>query len=395
MRILLASTRAAGHFNPLVPFAHACERAGHEVLVAAARSLEPHVERAGLRHAALADPSAERLDPIWERVRAADPREANHIVMREVFAGEHARSVLPGMLATMRSWQPDLVLRETGEFASVIAADKLGLPHVHVSIFLAMGGDIEWPGLVEPLDLLRSEAGLPPDPRPERLWEDPYLTMAPRSLEDPSAPAPPGTRRFRAPSTGPAPALPDWWQGADEPLVYVSFGSVAGSSGFFPGLYRSAVDQLAELPVRVLLTVGTDVDPAELGPVPASVHVEPWVPQSLVMGHAAAMVGHGGSGSTLAAMAAGVPLAVVPLFADQPHNARRVAALGAGTVVGPEEVDHGPGLAETVDAVLREPGYRAAAGAVAAEIGALPQIDAAVPALEALAQAGSARSLAA
>jgi UDP:flavonoid glycosyltransferase YjiC (YdhE family) len=48
------------------------------------------------------------------------------------------------------------------------------------------------------------------------------------------------------------------------------------------------------------------------------------------MAHAGAMVGHGGSGSTLMAMAAGVPLAVVPLFVDQPYNARRVAALGAG-----------------------------------------------------------------
>jgi UDP:flavonoid glycosyltransferase YjiC (YdhE family) len=66
----------------------------------------------------------------------------------------------------------------------------------------------------------------------------------------------------------------------------------------------------------VLLIVGTEVDPADLGPVPANVHVERWVPQSTGMAHTAAMVGHGGSGSTPAAMAAGMPLAVVPLFAE-------------------------------------------------------------------------------
>jgi UDP:flavonoid glycosyltransferase YjiC (YdhE family) len=45
---------------------------------------------------------------------------------------------------------------------------------------------------------------------------------------------------------------------------------------------------------------------------------------------------HGGSGTTLGALAAGLPLVVVPLFADQPVNARRVAAVGAGLAVEPE-----------------------------------------------------------
>jgi UDP:flavonoid glycosyltransferase YjiC (YdhE family) len=396
MRILLASTRSAGHLGPLVPFTHACERAGHEVLVAAPHSLGPHVQRAGLRHAALDDPSPEAIEPIMARARAASPDQANLIVMREVFAGEHARSALPGMLETMRSWRPDLVLRETGEFASVAAAERLGINHAHVAILLAAGALLDGKALAEPLDRLRAEAGLPPDPHPERLWDEPRLTMAPRSLEDPSAPSPLGTRRFREPAR-PARPLRDWWRGAGEPLVYVSFGSVAPGSGFFPGLYRSAIDALAELPIRVLMTVGTEVDPSELGPLPERVHVEPWVPQEQVMPHAAAMVGHGESGSTLAAMVAGVPLAVVPLFADQPHNARRVAALGAGVALGMDAVaaafgsdglDRSAGMAGAVRALLSQPGYRAAAGAVAAEIAALPPVDAAVPVLSELAGAG-------
>ena len=125
--------------------------------------------------------------------------------------------------------------------------------------------------------------------------------------------------------------------------------------------------------MRVLLTLGTEVDPAELGPVPANVHVEPWVPQGAVMAHAAAMVGHGGSGSTLAAMAAGMPLAVLPLFADQPENADRVAALGAGL-----RLDGTGALADAVSELLEDPYYRANARSVAAEIEALEPVDAAV-----------------
>ena len=58
------------------------------------------------------------------------------------------------------------------------------------------------------------------------------------------------------------------------------------------------------------------------------------MPQAAVLRTAAAMVGHGGSGSTLAALGAGVPQALVPLFVDGPANAARVVGLGAGVAVG-------------------------------------------------------------
>jgi UDP:flavonoid glycosyltransferase YjiC (YdhE family) len=110
------------------------------------------------------------------------------------------------------------------------------------------------------------------------------------------------------------------------------------------------------------------------------VRVERWVPQTAVMARASAMVGHGGSGSTLMALAAGLPLALVPLFVDGPANARRIAELGAGITLerGPEE------LAGAVAELLMDPGYRAAAGAVAAEIRALPPVEDAVAVLEAV-----------
>jgi UDP:flavonoid glycosyltransferase YjiC (YdhE family) len=381
VRVLFATTRGAGHFGPLVPFARACERAGHEVLVAGAASLRPHVERARLALAAVDEPSDERLDPIWQRVRAAAPGEADRIVLDEIFAGEFARSALPKMLATMRDWRPDVVFYETCEFASLVAAEHLGVPRRQVSVFLAAAEKFDLSMLDAPVERLRAEAGLRRDPRVPPFWAEPYVTLAPRSLEGPSSSPPPGTRRYREPD-GPALPLPDWWGGSDDPLVYVSFGSAAAGNGFYPDLYRQALDAIDGLPIRVLLTLGTQVDPAELGPTPSLVHVEPWVPQNAVMPHAAAMVGHGGSGSTLMAMAAGMPLAVVPLFADQPHNAARVAALGAGVQVEPDRL---PDLRETVEALLAEPGYPAAAGRVAAEIAAQPPVDEVTELLEQIA----------
>ena len=155
------------------------------------------------------------------------------------------------------------------------------------------------------------------------------LTLAPPSTSQPGGESPPALLRFRDRAAAPAHDLPAWGDPA-APLVYVSFGSEAPASHHFPGLYRRAAEALGELPVRALVTIGDRRDPAELGPLPSSVRVERWVPQAAVMPHASAVVAHGGSGSTLTALAAGVPLALVPLFVDGPANARRVAELGAG-----------------------------------------------------------------
>jgi UDP:flavonoid glycosyltransferase YjiC (YdhE family) len=380
MRILFATTRGAGHVGPLAPFAHACVAAGHEVLVAAAPSAAAYVKRAGLPLAAVGEPDDAVMDAIWDRVRAAtDPREQSLIVFRDVFAGEFARAALPKMLQLADAWLPDVIVRETCEFSAPLAAEAIGVPDVHVACFLAVGNTQDYDVRV-PMARLRKESGLPSATR-DRTTE-PYLTLAPRALEHPDFPEFGGTRRFRVP-VAPARPLPDWWSGAADPLVYVSFGSAAAGNGFFPDVYRGALDALADAPIRILLTVGTEVDPADLGTVPANARVEQWVPQSAVMAHASAMVGHGGSGSTLAAMAAGLPLALVPLFADQPENAQRVAELGAGL-----RLDGVDGLRDAVGALLEDPSYRERACEVADEIAALEPVSRAVGMLEEIAEAG-------
>jgi MGT family glycosyltransferase len=184
--------------------------------------------------------------------------------------------------------------------------------------------------------------------------------------------------------------LPDWWPNADDPLVYLTLGSVAGSLRLFPDLYRAIVDVLAPLPVRVLLTLGTDADPDRLGPLPANVHAEPWLAQEAILPHAAAVVCHGGYGTMLGALAHGVPVVAMPLFAgDQWRNARRLAEVGAGIELadGPRRVFELPGpqliaaLPDAVSRVLGDPGYGAAALRLADAIGELDPIDAAVDVL--------------
>ncbi len=99
---------------------------------------------------------------------------------------------------------------------------------------------------------------------------------------------------------------------------------------------------------------------AALGPLPPRVHAERFVPQDQVLGAATVMVTHGGSGSVLGALAAGLPLVVLPLFADQPHNAARVTAVGAGMTIAGGPAAAGQ-IGAVVAAVLDNPAYRAGA----------------------------------
>jgi len=148
---------------------------------------------------------------------------------------------------------------------------------------------------------------------------------------------------------------------------------VAGSLERFGALYPAVLEALADLPVRVLMTTGADFDPAQLNPLPANACVVRWWPQEAAMTEAALVIGHGGFGTTMTALAAGVPQIVMPLFAfDQFINAQRVDAVGAGIQL-PGGLDSVAAVSEAVRRLLAQPRFADGARSVAAEIAALPK----------------------
>ena len=379
MRILFATTRGAGHVGPLVPFARAAAAAGHTVLFAGPGEAERAVRRAGFALAAVAEPDPATVRRAWAPVWSPETSPGMLAVVQDLFIGLHARLALPGMLEAIDRYRPDVVVRETLEFSSALAAERRDIPQVRVGVHLDSDTDADprLIGVATPaLDTLRPQIGLAPDPTAGAIRESPVLTLAPASTSG-QTPA----LRFRAMAPAADAELPDWGDPA-RPLVSVSFGSEAAASHHFPGVYRRTAEALTALPVRVLMTIGDRRSPAALGPLPPSTRAERWVPQAAVMAHASVAVGHGGSGSTLAALAAGVPQALVPLFVDGPANAARVEELGAGIALpeGPEL------LAGAVAALLIDPAYRARARAVAEEIDALPPVEDSLAVLEAAAE---------
>jgi UDP:flavonoid glycosyltransferase YjiC (YdhE family) len=353
VRVLFASTQGAGHFGPLIPFIDACERNGHEILIVG----PPTLKARGYPFKAGAVPPDEILGPLWGRMPSLPPGQGDVVVVGVIFARLNVDAMLPTLKETIEDWQPDLVVREASEFASAIAADQHGVRHVRVSVGVALVEEAALAIAAPALD--ERHPGIS-----DRIAESPYLTCFPASVD----PSPFDVTRFRHPATeAVAQPLPDWWPGDDQPLVYVSFGSVAATFPPAAQVYASALEAVADLPVRVLLTTGGhDV---ELGYVPSNVQVERWVAEPDVLAHAAAAVGHGGAGTTLSVLAAGVPLVSVPLFGDQPSNAVRVAVAGAGVVASMDEIRAG------LERVLEHGSYGAAARRIADEMRALPPVD--------------------
>jgi UDP:flavonoid glycosyltransferase YjiC (YdhE family) len=365
MRVLFTTRGSAGHLGPLVPYATACRSAGHDVLVAAQDRFEANVSRTGLPFAPLGAPPDEEWMPLLPEFARMRLDEGHDRMVADFFGVLDVRAMLPGLRALAGEWRPDLIVRESWEYTSPLVAEEHGIPIARVGLGVAA---------------MQDES------------EEPYFTSIPLSLEDPAVPLPPSMLRFRGAEV--PPSAP----GEGAPLVYVSFGSVTagGHLPFYPALYRAAIEALAPLPARFLLTVGEERDHAELGALPHNVTVERWVPQDEVLHRAAAVVTHGGLGSTLGALAHGVPLVVLPLFSlDQWFNAAAVARAGAGVALDAERhtrravdlpsEDTLAALRPAVERLLSDPAPRRAAQAIAEEIRGLPPVEAAVSALEKIA----------
>jgi UDP:flavonoid glycosyltransferase YjiC (YdhE family) len=354
VRVLFASTQGTGHFGPLIPLIDACTRNGHETLIVG----PPTLKARGYPFEAGDVPPEEVLGPLWGAMPSLPPAQGDVVVVGTIFGRLNVDAMLPKHHEVIEGWQPDLVVREGAEFASAIAAEQHGIPHVRVasSVSYVERGALAIAGPA--LDDRLADVS-------ERIAASPFLTYFPPFVD----PAPFDVTRLRHPaSEAEAGPLPDWWPaGLDGPLVYVSFGSVAATFPPAAQVYARALEAVVDLPARVLLsTGGNDV---ELGDVPSNVHVERWVDEPSILGHAHAVVGHGGTGTTLSALAAGCPLVGVPLFGDQPMNVACVAAAHAG-VVAPLD-----GIRRAIERVLTDDRYRAAARRAADEMRSAAAVD--------------------
>lgn len=112
----------------------------------------------------------------------------------------------------------------------------------------------------------------------------------------------------------------------------------------------------------IFLTPHAGQVPANL---PSDILWEDYVPLRALLPHAAALMHHGGIGTTAEALRAGTPQLIIPLSHDQFDNAERVKALGVGARLDATRVT-APRMAAALDDLLTAPGLAASCQAIAA-----------------------------
>ena len=385
VRIIFSCRPAHGHVFPLLPLAMACREAGHDVLFATGESFAGRLSELGfpVERVGISIVEAEERTMRARPELRGLPREERWRLGVAVFADVLPRATIDDLRPLLRQNAPDLVVYDEIDLGGPLAAALAGIPAAAHALGRQPAEALRTVALGPLAEVWRAHA-------PDVPFEDPfaanaYLDICPASLRDPSASEPAERVPLRAMTlVGPGDAPPPWVAAArSRPLVYLTLGTYV--HGHVESL-RAAVTGLGALEVDVLVTVGPEGDPDALGPLPASIRAERFVPQGVLLPHVDVVAHHGGSGTMLGALAHGLPQLALPHGADQFQNAEALVERGAGRRLLPEEITP-DAVAQAVRALLAEPRYRDAAAGVAAEIAAMPAPSEVVPALERLAAA--------
>jgi zeaxanthin glucosyltransferase len=145
------------------------------------------------------------------------------------------------------------------------------------------------------------------------------------------------------------------WELTGKPLIYASMGTLVNGLNNVYGTILEAVGEFPEM--QVVLSVGRNFNPGDLGPVPSNTIVVRIAPQIELLKCAALCITHAGLNTALEALAQGVPMVAIPIGYDQPGVAARIAYHEVGELVeiGNLTARH---LSESIAKVKANPNYR-------------------------------------
>ncbi|MGI8413761.1 MAG: glycosyltransferase [Solirubrobacteraceae bacterium] len=385
LRVLCTCLPGVGHFLPMVPLARALIDAGHEVAFATAADFLPRIGAYGfaafpaglslpeqISEAARRFPEQHALPPGKERFCTFVPR-----MLADVAAPVRAADLVP----ILRQWRPDVLVHDETDFGGPVAAAVAGIPYADHSV-----------AILRPLQAARlaretilglwQEWGVDLGPF-GGLFKYLYLDVCPPGLQSPEIDqidvAHPMTNA-RLPAEGEH--APPW---IDElrpvPTLYLSLGTLFNQD---PHVFATILEGLREDDLNVIVTIGADQDPAVLGPQPPHVHIEGFIPQSVLLPRCDAVINQGGT-AIFEILAHGLPLLVVPQGANQFHNGEACVAAGAALSLLPGEVTP-EAIRAAVRTLIDASSYRERAQLLAREIEAMPGPDPAVRLVEQLAR---------
>ena len=370
MRILFASWPGYGHLLPMLPLIRAAQRGGHAVVVSSGRDMADVIARLGVAVHSSGITMAESYArmPGDTMISHMSPDEQSGFAARHLFgagAVDRARDLL-GLLET---WRPDLVVHDTLELGSPVAAEANAIQHVthgygpmlpdNATLVAAIGSAIQAAGLSDPVPAV---------------FAAPYLDIAPPALRR-AGTGPWSMVRALRPSAGEVAADPSLSSKlsalphADS--VYLTLGTVMNQA---PQVFRAVIEGCSRLPVNIIATTGPDFDATLLGPLQPSVFSAPFLPQADVLPHCTAVVSHAGAGTMLGALCHGLPQLCLPQSTDQPFNTAALMPTGAALALQPDQITP-DAVTEAISRLIGEPSFRQAANRLRGDIAKMPDAD--------------------
>lgn len=424
MRVLIATIGSRGDLQPYLALARGLVEAGHAVAVCTCPRYRTRVEAEGIVHLALDEGLVDLLESARGRAMVG---RLNGFVGALGMAARAVRALDPILRrivadawAACEAWTPDVLVYHPKLFCMPAFAARRGIAAVLAPLaplFVATGA-APFPGLPAlPFGVAYNRAtwrlagGLmragtagcmrawrrSHDPEGRARAADPLRFGPGRPvpvLHGHSAAIWPAPRDwpphaevtgawFADPPGGdPAwpvpPALADFLA-AGAPPVYIGFGSMAGVDP--EATTQVVMDALARSGVRAVLARGWG-GIGTVAPAAGQVHVVDELPHAWLFPRVAAVVHHGGAGTTAAGLRAGRPTLVCPFGLDQPFWGARVHALGVGPAPLPQRRLEAGALARALADLVGNPRYRERAAAVADAIAGEGGVAAAVVAIE-------------
>lgn len=355
-QILIYTSPARGHLYPMMDVATELSAAGHDVSVQTLAAEAGLVESTGVAHR----PIATAIEELDLRDHLAGPPPAQ---LRASYATwvERAEHELNDLAASVDALDPDLLIVDANTFGAAAFAERQGRPWAMFLPYVlpvaspdtpAFGPGFPPPkhlfhrlrdGLVRTMmtgairmpfrdhNALRERVGVPRLNGPFDLFEraDLLLYRTAEPFEYPRRAWPANVRAIGPGLWAPPAEAPSWLADLPRPRTLVSVSTEFQNDG---AIVETALTALTDEPGSTIVTTSA-IDPTTFEVPHDRVRIERFLPHAAVVPHVDVVVTHGGMGTTQRALAAGVPVCVVPWGRDQSETARRAVVAGAGTMV--------------------------------------------------------------
>jgi zeaxanthin glucosyltransferase len=377
MKIGFICPNIPGHLNPMTALARHLQARNHEVVF-------------------LYSPSANGLSCVPGEKN--DDINANRPEMSKLegdgalafycgVAAKETEVIFKSLQKMVESTGIEALIIDPIQFFVELAAMKLRIPYINVAtaLYLDYFGytplcAYDWPHETTPVALVRNregivkfarltynertkayakEAGLKTDlDHPSWVFSKlAYITQIPKEFDFENPLLPPQfhyTGPFHDGKGRPTVDFP-WDRLTGEPLIYASMGTLMNGRA---DVFRTIVAGVAKHKgTQLVLSIGDQLDPKQIGPVPSNAIIVNQAPQLEVLKRTSVSITHAGLNTVLESLAQGVPQVGIPITFDQPGVARRIAAKKTGVTVPFEKLtsDH---LSTLLGEILNHPVYR-------------------------------------